>query len=378
MGGVTGVLVALQRTGEDRPLPPAAEHVVALLRSWGPGPEHLTGLALAGITLPSRLGPRFVDALVFTRCGVVVIAAHEPGPVEWPGPGDRTGAVVAAARGALAGHEGGRHVTGLVAVVPPAGSRNNGTAPSGSADAVRVAVSQGSGPEVVEHAGDAGRADGSGSLTEAAPAEGSQGGGGSVPVPPASDSETAWQVREPAPGPWRNGAGGERASAEAIRPQQPLQAGPPAVRWPDPQPVPGVAVVLAERRGLRRIIAQHNRWRTVWSADEVLDACYALSLAHLAPPRAALIADGFPARLPMLDRLPQLPAVVPLLPEPPLAAPVMAEDAPVPWSPPGRGQVFPRQRPIRQIPWGLVFVLTVLVAAGVVAAVFVNQIFHGS
>ncbi|MEV5716669.1 hypothetical protein AB0L41_22460 [Amycolatopsis mediterranei] len=397
---------------------------MALLRSWGPGPEHLTGLALAGITLPSRLGPRFVDALVFTRCGVVVIAAHEPGPVEWPGPGDRTGAVVAAARGALAGHEGGRHVTGLVAVVPPAESRN-GTAPSGSADAVPVGVPRASGPEVAEHAGDTGRAGGPASRPAVAgPADGSQ-GGRSVPVPSASDpemarqarepgpqaseSDIAWQARdpepvdgssgsrpaavpqasesdvatqtrEPEPRPRQNGAGGERASAEVIRPQQPLRTGPPAVHWPDPQPVPGVAVVLAERRGLRRIIAQHNRWRTVWSADEVLDACYALSLAHLAPPRAALIADGFPARLPMLDRLPQLPAVVPVLPEPPppvaLAAP--AEDVPVPWSPPGRGHVFPRQRPIRQIPWGLLFVLTVLVAAGVVAAVFVDQIFHGS
>jgi hypothetical protein len=73
------VLVAFQRTGEERRLPAAAAHLVGLLRSWGPGPDHLTGLALTGITVPSRLGPRFVDALVFTRSGVVVIAAHSPG-----------------------------------------------------------------------------------------------------------------------------------------------------------------------------------------------------------------------------------------------------------------------------------------------------------
>lgn len=308
VGGVTGVLVALQRTGGDRPLPPAAEHVVALLRSWGPGPEHLTGLALAGITLPSRLGPRFVDALVFTRCGVVVIAAHEPGPAEWPGPGDRTGAVVAATRGALAGHEGGRHVTGLVAVVPPSPA----------------------------------------SLPEPARETGSN---------PLPDDE--------------------QAPAEAVPARQPPPSRPPALRWPDPHPVPGVAVVLADPRGLRRIIAQHNRWHTVWSADDVLDACYALSLAHLAPPRAALLADGFPAWVPA--RLPRLPAVVPVPPEPPQAVPAAVEP-PVPAGVP-RGPVsavFPRQRPIRQVPWALLFVLAVLVVVGVIAAVFVAQVFHGS
>jgi hypothetical protein len=368
------VLVALQRTGEDRPLLPAAEHVVALLRSWGPGPEHLTGLALAGITLPTRLGLRSVDALVFTRCGVVVIAAHEPGPVSWPGPGDRTGAAVAAARGALAGHEGGRHVTGLVAVVPPAEPRT-GWAPSsavgdvlaeGSPGAGSVPVPPASDPELARH----GRGPG--------PAEGSP-GSRPVAVPQPSESDVARHAREPVPGPRPNGAGDQQPSAEASRAQQALRTAPPPVHWPDPPPVPGVAVVLAERRGLRRIIAQHNRWRTVWSADDVLDACYALSLAHLAPPRAALIADGFPARLPVLDRLPELPAVIPVLPEPPPPPPpAAAEDDPIPWTPTGRGLVFPRQRPIRQVPWGLLFVLIVLVTAGVVAAVFVNQVFHGS
>ncbi|WP_370963169.1 hypothetical protein [Amycolatopsis sp. cg9] len=263
------MLVALQRTGDERARPAAAEHLVGLLRSWGRGPDHLTGLALAGIALPSRLGPRFVDALVFTRTGVVVIAAHEPGPD--PGSGERAGAAVAAAKGALAGHEGGQYVTGLVAVVP--------------------------GPE----------------------------------------------------------------------PQ-----------WHEPASVPGVAVVLADPRSLRRIIAQHNRWRTVWSADDVLDACYALSLAHLAPPRAALVADGFPARLPPVrSRLPELPAVVPVPAEPPPEAEEPGEPvAPLPRRP--GSAVFPRPRPIRQVPWGLLTVLVLLVTAGVIAAVFVAQVFHGS
>lgn len=284
------MLVALQRTGDARDLPAAADHVVRLLRSWGPGPDHLTGLALAGISLPSRLGPRFVDALVFTRCGVVVIAAHEAGPAEWPGPGDRAEAAVTAAQGALAGHEGGRYVTGLVAVVPPAG-----------------------GPQA-----------------------------GDVTAQPPGD--------QPAP----------------------------VHQWREPEPVPGVAVVLADPRGLRRIIGQHNRWRTVWSADDVLDACYALSLAHLAPPRAALLADGFPARLPTRAKLPDLPAVISVPPEPPPPAP---DDEPGPWRPPARGPVsavFPRPRPIRQVPWGLLVVLGLLVAVGVIAAVFVAQVFHGS
>lgn len=336
------MLVALQRTGEGRVLPPAVGHLVELLRSWGPGPDHLTGLALVGVSLPSRLGARFVDALVFTRSGVVVIAAHAPGPAEWPGPGDRTGAAVEAAKGALAGHEGGRYVTGLVAVVPPAG---------GERDRAEVA-SPGVRPDPA-----AGPPASSIAPTAEPPT--------AHPGPPAQSGPTAdWPANHgPAPEP------------VAAHPGPPAQ---PAFPWRDtgPDPVPGVAVVLAQPRSLRRIIGQHNRWRTVWSADDILDACYALSLAHLAPPRSALLADGFPARLPVRSRLPELPAVVPA---PPAPVPVVEDETA--WVPPVRGSgsaVFPRPRPIRQVPWGLVFVLTVLVAAGIVAAVFVAQVFHGS
>lgn len=387
------MLVALQQTGEDRPLPPAAEHVVALLRSWGPGPQHLPGLALAGITLPTRLGPRFVDALVFTRCGVVVIAAHEPGPPEWPGPGDRTGAVVAAAKGALAGHEGGRHVTGLVAVVPPgAGSRGSEAAPGGGLPGGGPeAVSRLAGPGVAgrahetaeEHSPGNDSADPhSGGPAMAGPGSGSDSGGPAVSQ--LSEPAAATEARSTGPeSDQPNSAAAEPApnvsSREVTLPEDP--AHPSVLHWPDPHPVPGVAVVLADPRGLRRIIAQHNRWRTVWSADDVLDACYALSLAHLAPPRAALIAEGFPARLPVLSRVPDRPAVIPVAPELPPPPAVVAEDEPTAWGAPARGPVsaaFPRQRPIRQVPWGLLFVLAVLVAVGVVAAVFVNQVFHGS
>jgi hypothetical protein len=147
---------------------------------------------------------------------------------------------------------------------------------------------------------------------------------------------------------------------------------------PLPEPEAGVATVLADPRGLRRIIAQHNRWRTVWTADDVLEACYALSLAHLAPPRSALLAEGFPLRLPAAARvLPPVAepremaveVVVPPEPEVDEPAPVRAR-GPV-------SAVFPRQRPIRQVPWGLVVVLTLLVTIGVIAAVFVSQVFHG-
>ncbi|MEV6824596.1 hypothetical protein [Amycolatopsis sp. NPDC051102] len=348
------MLVALQRTGEDRRLPPAAEHLVRLLRSWGPGPDHLPGLALAGVSLPGRLGARFVDALVFTPCGVVVIAAHAPGPAEWPGPGDRAGAGVAAAKGALAGHEGGRYVTGLVAVVPQA------TEPWRDEVEQETRLSEPGPPERV--------------LVGEPP--------GPVPLPRSPEPQPGSLDSAPGAATWPGQADphdGRRPSA-ADQPGSLAAAAPSTLRWREPEPVPGVAVVLADPRGLRRIISQHNRWRTVWSADDILDACYALSLAHLAPPRAALLADGFPARLPVRSRLPELPAAVPLplVPEP--AAPA-AEDEPGPWSPPVRGPVsavFPRPRPIRQVPWGLVFVLTVLVTAGVVAAVFVAQVFHGS
>jgi hypothetical protein len=188
-----------------------------------------------------------------------------------------------------------------------------------------------------------------------------------VPVEPEPDQ--AWREADWA-GPKPDSVWREQDPAES-----------PAWREPDPpwheaDPFPGVAVVLADPRGLRRIIGQHNRWRTVWSADDVLDACYALSLAHLAPPRSALLADGFPARLPAFSRLPELPAVVPVPPDPPIPA---ADDDPGPRSARSRGPaVFPRPRPIRQVPWGLVFVLTLLVTVGVIAAVFVAQVFHGS
>ncbi|MCR6482512.1 hypothetical protein M8542_06765 [Amycolatopsis sp. OK19-0408] len=308
--------MALQRTGAERALPPAAAHLVRLLRSWGPGPDHLTGLALAGITVPSRHGPRFVDALVFTRFGVVVIAAHELGAGVRPG--ERAGAGVAAAKGALAGHDGGRYVTGLVALIAPAREPGEPGVDGGGAGSGDGEVS-GPGAE------SGGPVSGSGEV----PGLRSEGGEPlAIPQPRSSGSET-----------------------EAI------------------------PVVLADPRGLRRIIGQHNRWRTVWSADDVLDACYALSLAHLAPPRAALLADGFPARLHRPAAVPELPAVVTVPPEP-APEPVDEEPGP-PVVRPGTA-VFPRQRPIRQVPWGLLVVLTLLVTVGVIAAVFVAQVFHGS
>jgi hypothetical protein len=356
------VLVAFHRTGEQRRLPAPAEHVVGLLRSWGPGPDHLTGLALTGITVPSRLGPRFVDALVFTRSGVVVIAAHAPGAGVSPGPGERAGAGVAAARGALAAHDGGRYVTGLVAIVPPAEE-------PGMRDVVAERVDR-----LAEPAGHEPVAGGPEPeaitvpeprqpVAESRLAEGTAEFDRSEPDASGLESERARREADPC----------ELDVGQAWHEPIPVQSAP---LRPEADSFPGVAVVLADPRGLRRIIGQHNRWRTVWSADDVLDACYALSLAHLAPPRAALLADGFPARLPTLGPLPVLPAVVPLPADPP--APV-ADDEPGPWIPAPRGNaVFPRQRPIRQVPWGLVFVLTLLVTVGVIAAVFVAQVFHGS
>ena len=376
------MLVAFQRTGEERRLPAAAAHLVGLLRSWGPGPDHLTGLALTGITVPSRLGPRFVDALVFTRSGVVVIAAHSPGVS--PGSAERAGAGVAAAKGALAAHDGGRYVTGLVAVVPEAedpvlsavAERPDRLAePSGGVpgfEAVTVPAQRepvteshaheeepgGLGPDSAWHERDPGDRMPEQVWSAAADRHGPEERWGE-PDPGGPRPDQVWS--EP-----------DRARREST----PEQAwGPPDLPWLGTDSFPGVAVVLADPRGLRRIIGQHNRWRTVWSADDVLDACYALSLAHLAPPRAALLADGFPARLPTLERVPALPAVVPLPPDPP---PPAADD-PGPRIPRPRGHaIFPRQRPIRQVPWGLVFVLTLLVTVGVIAAVFVAQVFHGS
>ncbi|MGW5721240.1 hypothetical protein ACWEVP_34035 [Amycolatopsis sp. NPDC003865] len=377
------MLVAFQRTGDERRLPAAAEHLVELLRSWGRGPDHLPGLALAGITVPSRHGPRLVDALVFTRSGVVVIAAHEPGAAVSPGPQERAGAGVAAAKGALAAHDGGRYVTGLVAVVPPVaggevvtrlaepGTPEVGTAEepagtgTGSPDRGRVDDPAATGRDPREERPPDPREPGVTRSGEPPAATRAEHPG---PETPAPREPAATRSGEP---PAATRAGEPPAATRAEHP------GPETVPHPrEPESVPGVAVVLADPRSLRRIIGQHNRWRTVWSADDVLDACYALSLAHLAPPRSALLADGFPARIPSRSPLPVLPAVVDVPPEP---APPPEEDPPRPRIPAQRGQaVFPRQRPIRLVPWALLFVLTVLVAAGVVAAVFVAQVFHGS
>ncbi|VVJ18932.1 Uncharacterised protein [Amycolatopsis camponoti] len=431
------MLVAFQRTGEEWRLPAAATHLVGLLRSWGPGPDHLTGLALTGITVPSRLGPRFVDALVFTRTGVVVIAAHSPGAESAWDPGERAGAGVEAAKGALAAHDGGQYVTGLVAVVPsveetrdrlaepagddpaerssrpgaitvpeqrlPGGDADWRGAQPGDLDAGRpgngtrpeAAGASGGEPEQAWREARPGELDPSRAWDKPNPSESDPGqarrqsspgepGQGQAGWEP-NTSEPGQGQAEWAPSPGEPGAGRawhEPNTSEPDRRQaghEPI-SGPPAPPWLGTDSVPGVAVVLADPRGLRRIIGQHNRWRTVWSADDVLDACYALSLAHLAPPRAALLADGFPARVVARERVPQLPAVLPLpLPLPPEPAPAVVEDEPGPRIPAPRGHsVFPRQRPIRQVPWGLVFVLTLLVTVGVIAAVFVAQVFHGS
>ncbi|MFJ9786636.1 hypothetical protein ACIRSS_44195 [Amycolatopsis sp. NPDC101161] len=415
------MLVAFQRTGDERRLPAAAEHLVGLLRSWGPGPDHLTGLALAGITVPSRGGPRVVDALVFTRSGVVVIAAHEPGAGVSPGPEERAGAGVAAAKGALAAHDGGRYVTGLVAVVPPvAESDRGGRLAEPAGEPHRFAA----GPDASGRAGDtAAPGWGGGEEVAAGPPEsrsvgdprpGSRPGGSDdldarPPEPrslgdprPGSGSSGEDLAAGPPEPRWAgdprpdSGPGGTadpiaglpepRSAGDPISPESapsPREGqlepnGPETLPHPRvPESVPGVAVVLADPRGLRRIIGQHNRWRTVWSADDVLDACYALSLAHLAPPRSALLADGFPARIHARSPLPVLPAVVELPPSP--LPPPVAEARPALRIPVQRTQaVFPRQRPIRLVPWGLLVVLTLLVTAGVVAAVFVAQVFHGS
>ncbi|WP_086677767.1 hypothetical protein, partial [Amycolatopsis pretoriensis] len=279
-----------------------------------------------------------------------VTAAHEPGAGVSPGPEERAGAGVEAAKGALAAHDGGRYVTGLVAVVPPVAEADRGGRLAEPAGEPRRFVA---GPVAPVASGRAAEPAG---LPEPRP---DSGPGGDEPD---VREELVAGLPEPRP------ADGPPPEAEP--------PGPETLPHPRvPESVPGVAVVLADPRGLRRIIGQHNRWRTVWSADDVLDACYALSLAHLAPPRSALLADGFPARIPTRSPLPELPAVLELPPEPP----ALADEPESEWIPAQRGQaVFPRQRPIRLVPWGLLFVLTLLVTAGIIAAVFVAQVFHGS
>jgi hypothetical protein len=81
---------------------------------------------------------------------------------------------------------------------------------------------------------------------------------------------------------------------------------------------------------------------SVWSADDVVKACEALSLGDITPSREELIADGFPevARTP---------------------ARASATSA----SPP------------RRRPWGLIVLITLLCLVGLVAVIVVAQVFHG-
>jgi hypothetical protein len=125
--------------------------------------------------------------------------------------------------------------------------------------------------------------------------------------------------------------------------------------------VTGVAVLLPKGTGLRlpgtglhgsakvvlgidvelRQLLRSGKASSVWSADDVVKACDALSLGDVTPSREELIADGFPevARTP---------------------ARASAASA----GPPRR-------------PWGLIVLITLLCVVGLVAAIVVAQVFHG-
>ncbi len=294
------MLVAVQSGADGQALSGVADDLARLLRSWGPGPDHLPGLALVGIRLPSRRGPRRVDALVFTPSGLVVLGIGgftrpQPGTLTVPAAGPWLVDGVPAAVGDTGGFDPGKQVE-----IGVDAAKNALTAVGGGASVTGLVVLVPRGPGLV-----------------------------------LGDTRNAGH---------------------------------------------GIHVVLADRRGLRRIIRQHNRRSTVWSVDGVLDACYALSLAHLAPPRADLRADGFPIVLPA--PVPSRRAVPVALERDARPAPASrpAEADPVPRIPfPRSPSPAPPARlwQDRPVPWGLIAVLTVLVALGVAAAVFVAQVFHG-
>lgn len=171
---------------------------------------------------------------------------------------------------------------------------------------------------------------------------------------------------------------------------------------------PGIDVVLAQRKMLRRLVHQmrDRTGRPGWSADTVLDACRALDLHTLAPTREELLADGFPDTLPTADRPTSVPAV-PTAPKPtppakPAAPPVQrptptkkATSAPRPAPtkvspvPQYRSPASPRPPAQRPAPaaasatasarrvWPTLVVLAVIAVLTTVACVVIYQAFHG-
>uniref|UniRef100_UPI003F493E16 nuclease-related domain-containing protein n=1 Tax=Amycolatopsis sp. CA-082387 TaxID=3239918 RepID=UPI003F493E16 len=199
----------------------------------------------------------------------------------------------------------------------------------------------------------------------------------------------------------------------------------------------GIDVALAQHNSLRQVLHRYRAQAPAWTVDGVLAACDALALAELAPRRAELLTEGFaehlppprprpdpPIKAPIPSPIkpalgdPQLDAVVrrPLAPggrrtpEPPRpvsAAPAARNRASttpaspqrVRQAPAGHSLPLPRTqtsrprpvlrppaepaRPVRarlqwRVPWGLIVVLALISAAGITAAIFVGQVFHGN
>lgn len=177
----------------------------------------------------------------------------------------------------------------------------------------------------------------------------------------------------------------------------------------------GIRVVVGSNRKLRRFMHHHRKRRACWTADGVLAACRALSLAELAPGRDELVAEGFPETVP--DPAPVSAARQPeprAEPGPPTAAPGLSPAASDPSSSTSRGPATPagppgpapepvagpgRNRPPvagpsrpmpppperwpvppsrrRRVPWGFLLAVVLILAVSIPAIILVGQLFQG-
>lgn len=328
MEGVWGVLVRVQRGNGDREygLSGAEERFIRLLKSWGPGQFHLPGLALVNVNVPDNGSVRQVDALMFTPSGPVAVEVKgftrpQSGSLTVPLNGPWLVDGVPAAMHTLAGSNPGEQVKGGVYAAKAAFER-------------------------------AGAGGGAAFVT------------GLVVVMPHPRSEL---VRERD----TRGAGHE------------------------------IYVALGTPKDLRYFMHRHRENQPIsWSTDGVLAACRELSLTTLAPDRAELVTEGFPETLPN-----SAPSSVPppgAAPSPPIAAAppsgpnvpsavshepvrvpadtgpptVSGPMQPAPLPPPAPPSVWTAPKVPREVPWKVIFVVTLfLLFFGIAGVVIVSQFF---
>lgn len=329
------MLVRVQHGTSEGPhgLSGAEEKVVTILESWGPGLYHLPGLTLVNVNVPDKATTRQVDALLFTPSGLIVV---EVKGFTRPQAGQLT-----------VPPNGPWLVDGDTAAVHTLAGANPGEQCKAGVYAAKAAFAK------------------------------IDGGGDAFVV-----GLVVLVTRD------RQLTLGDTSRAGT-----------------------GIHVALGTNRNLRRLMHRQNERRTCWSADGVRAACDALALAPLAPAHSELLDEGFPESVSVPSRTPSAahlrstvthgrphpgttssqptgsrpPHAAATGPRPLLSSPLAQPSATTRSSTTTRSYAPPPQRsPGRGrgawagLPWALIIGLLVLVVVGTIAAVFVNQLFHGA